>query len=202
MDDVVALIAATQKDQLFSHCETELFLLYSDLVGLESHKVALTFQLTTGDDKCNRFKNMGRKDCQMLHQSIINMVLTTKMTRHLECVNKFINSVNKPLSMLKENDETDKDQESINTMLTFPKYYALIKQMLTCQPLQQCIIWDPCTMEEHFSQTNGEKWKELSVVLLVFNRKTRSIPKSQISFIDSFIIGMFDPWETLVDLPK
>lgn len=45
------------------------------------------------------------------------------------------------------------------------------------------------------SQTDEEKRQDLPVVMPVFDRNTCSIPKSQISFIDYFITGMFDAWD-------
>lgn len=44
-------------------------------------------------------------------------------------------------------------------------------------------------------QTDEEKRQDLPVVMPVFDRNTCSIPKSQISFIDYFITGMFDAWD-------
>ena len=38
-----------------------------------------------------------------LRQAIIDMVLATEMTKHFEHVNKFVNSINKPLAALDEN---------------------------------------------------------------------------------------------------
>ncbi|GCB82792.1 hypothetical protein scyTo_0023869, partial [Scyliorhinus torazame] len=38
-----------------------------------------------------------------LRQAIIDMVLATEMTKHFEHINKFVNSINKPLAGLEEN---------------------------------------------------------------------------------------------------
>jgi high affinity cAMP-specific and IBMX-insensitive 3',5'-cyclic phosphodiesterase 8 len=40
----------------------------------------------------------------MLRQGIIDMVLATEMTKHFEHVNRFVNSVTKPLAALEENE--------------------------------------------------------------------------------------------------
>nr|BAE90242.1 unnamed protein product [Macaca fascicularis] len=74
---------------------------------------------------------MERNDYRTLRQGIIDMVLATEMTKHFEHVNKFVNSINKPLATLEENGETDKNQEMINTMLRTPENRTLIKRMLT-----------------------------------------------------------------------
>ncbi|KAL2791011.1 high affinity cAMP-specific and IBMX-insensitive 3',5'-cyclic phosphodiesterase 8A isoform 2 [Daubentonia madagascariensis] len=215
MDEVAALIAAAIHDvdhpgrtnSFLCNAGSELAILYNDTAVLESHHAALAFQLTTGDDKCNIFKNMERNDYRTLRQGIIDMVLATEMTKHFEHVNKFVNSINKPLAALEENEE--KNQEAINSMLRTPENRTLIKRMLIkcadvsnpCRPLEYCIEWAARISEEYFSQTDEEKQQDLPVVMPVFDRNTCSIPKSQISFIDYFITDMFDAWDAFVDLP-
>lgn len=217
IDEVAALIAATIHDvdhpgrtnSFLCNSGNELAVLYNDSAVLESHHAALAFQLTLENDKCNIFKNMDRNDYRTLRQGIIDMVLATEMTKHFEHVNKFINSINKPLST-QENEETDKNQDSINTMLRTPENRALIKRMMIkcadvsnpCRPLEYCIEWAARISEEYFSQTDEEKQLDLPVVMPVFDRNTCSIPKSQISFIDYFITDMFDAWDAFVDLPN
>lgn len=216
IDEVAALIAATIHDvdhpgrtsSFLCNSGNELAVLYNDSAVLESHHAALAFQLTLGNDKCNIFKNMERSDYRTLRQGIIDMVLATEMTKHFEHVNKFINSINKPLST-QGTEETGKNQDSINTMLRTPENRALIKRMMIkcadvsnpCRPLEYCIEWAARISEEYFSQTDEEKQLDLPVVMPVFDRNTCSIPKSQISFMDYFITDMFDAWDAFVDLP-
>uniref|UniRef100_A0A8C5KEL5 Phosphodiesterase n=1 Tax=Jaculus jaculus TaxID=51337 RepID=A0A8C5KEL5_JACJA len=213
IDEVAALIAAAIHDvdhpgktnSFLCNAGSELAILYNDSAVLESHHAALAFQLTLGDDKYNIFKNMERNDYRTLRQGIIDMVLATEMTKHFEHVNKFINSITKPLAALEENE----DQAAIDTMLKTPENRALIKRMMIkcsdvsnpCRPLEYCIEWAARISEEYFSQTDEEKEKDLPVVMPVFDRNTCSIPKSQISFIDYFITAMFDAWDAFVDLP-
>ncbi|XP_002721543.1 high affinity cAMP-specific and IBMX-insensitive 3',5'-cyclic phosphodiesterase 8A isoform X1 [Oryctolagus cuniculus] len=217
IDEVAALIAATIHDvdhpgrtnSFLCNAGSELAVLYNDIAVLESHHAALAFQLTLGDDKCNIFKNMERNDYRTLRQGIIDMVLATEMTKHFEHVNKFVNSINKPLAALEEDGETDKDHEAIKAMLRTPENRTLIRRMLIkcadvsnpCRPLDYCIEWAARISEEYFSQTDEEKRLDLPVVMPVFDRNTCSIPKSQISFIDYFITDMFDAWDAFVDLP-
>lgn len=106
IDEVAALIAATVHDvdhpgrtnSFLCNAGNQLAVLYNDTAVLESHHVALAFQLTLENDQCNIFKQMERNDYRTLRQSIIDMVLATEMTKHFEHVNKFINSINKPLT--------------------------------------------------------------------------------------------------------
>lgn len=217
IDGVAALIAAAVHDvdhpgrtnSFLCNAGSKLAILYNDTAVLESHHAALAFQLTLDNDKCNIFKNMERNDYRTLRQGIIDLVLATEMTKHFEHINKFVNSINKPLTALEEKEEIVKDQEAINNMLKTPENRALIKRMMIkcadvsnpCRPLEYCIKWAARISEEYFSQTEEEKQLDLPVVMPVFDRKTCSIPKSQISFIDYFITDMFDAWDAFVDLP-
>ncbi|KAM9375008.1 high affinity cAMP-specific and IBMX-insensitive 3',5'-cyclic phosphodiesterase 8A [Phaethornis superciliosus] len=217
IDEVAALIAATVHDvdhpgrtnSFLCNAGSELAILYNDTAVLESHHAALAFQLTTRDDKCNIFKNMERNEYRTLRQAIIDMVLATEMTKHFEHVNKFVNSINKPLAALEENGNNG-DGDSIKTVLTSPENRILIKRMLIkcadisnpCRPIEQCIEWAGRISEEYFAQTDEEKRQGLPVVMPVFDRNTCSIPKSQISFIDYFITDMFDAWDAFADLPN
>ncbi|KAM4037124.1 high affinity cAMP-specific and IBMX-insensitive 3',5'-cyclic phosphodiesterase 8A isoform 2-T2 [Anomaloglossus baeobatrachus] len=218
IDEVAALIAATVHDvdhpgrtnSFLCNAGSELAILYNDTAVLESHHAALAFQLTTRDDKCNIFKNMERNEYRTLRQAIIDMVLATEMTKHFEHVNKFVNSINKPLAALEENGGNISDDDSVKNILTSPENRILIKRMLIkcadisnpCRALQQCIEWAGRISEEYFAQTDEEKRQGLPVVMPVFDRNTCSIPKSQISFVDYFITDMFDAWDAFADLPN
>uniref|UniRef100_A0AAQ4S3C8 Phosphodiesterase n=1 Tax=Gasterosteus aculeatus aculeatus TaxID=481459 RepID=A0AAQ4S3C8_GASAC len=217
IDEVAALIAATVHDvdhpgrtnSFLCNAGSELAILYNDTAVLESHHAALAFQITTRDDKCNIFKNMERNEYRTLRQAIIDMVLATEMTKHFEHVNKFVNSINKPLAALEENGGNG-DEESVKSVLTSPENRILVKRMLIkcadisnpCRPLELCIEWAGRISEEYFAQTDEEKRQGLPVVMPVFDRNTCSIPKSQISFIDYFITDMFDAWDAFADLPN
>uniref|UniRef100_A0A6Q2XRX6 Phosphodiesterase n=1 Tax=Esox lucius TaxID=8010 RepID=A0A6Q2XRX6_ESOLU len=208
IDEVAALIAATVHDvdhpgrtnSFLCNAGSELAILYNDTAVLESHHAALAFQITTRDDKCNIFKNMERNEYRTLRQAIIDMVLATEMTKHFEHVNKFVNSINKPLA----------SGGTCTCILTSPDNRILVKRMLIkcadisnpCRPLELCIEWAGRISEEYFAQTDEEKRQNLPVVMPVFDRNTCSIPKSQISFIDYFITDMFDAWDAFADLPN
>lgn len=213
LDEVAALIAATVHDvdhpgrtnSFLCNAGSELAVLYNDTAVLESHHTALAFQLTVKDTKCNIFKNIDRNHYRTLRQAIIDMVLATEMTKHFEHVNKFVNSVNKPLAAESEGS----DCECNPTGKNFPENQILIKRMMIkcadvanpCRPLDLCIEWAGRISEEYFAQTDEEKRQGLPVVMPVFDRNTCSIPKSQISFIDYFITDMFDAWDAFAHLP-
>ncbi|XP_054042875.1 high affinity cAMP-specific and IBMX-insensitive 3',5'-cyclic phosphodiesterase 8B isoform X3 [Rissa tridactyla] len=218
LDEVAALIAATIHDvdhpgrtnSFLCNAGSELAVLYNDTAVLESHHTALAFQLTTKDSKCNIFKNIDRNHYRTLRQAIIDMVLATEMTKHFEHVNKFVNSINKPMGSEETSSHSEgSDCECTANIKNFPDNQTLIKRMMIkcadvanpCRPLELCIEWAGRISEEYFAQTDEEKRQGLPVVMPVFDRNTCSIPKSQISFIDYFITDMFDAWDAFAHLP-
>ncbi|XP_053155218.1 high affinity cAMP-specific and IBMX-insensitive 3',5'-cyclic phosphodiesterase 8B isoform X3 [Hemicordylus capensis] len=218
LDEVAALIAATVHDvdhpgrtnSFLCNAGSELAVLYNDTAVLESHHTALAFQLTAKDNKCNIFKNLNRNHYRTLRQAIIDMVLATEMTKHFEHVNKFVNSITKPMASEETNSNNEgSDCECTTNLKNFPDNQTLIKRMMIkcadvsnpCRPLELCIEWAGRISEEYFAQTDEEKRQGLPVVMPVFDRNTCSIPKSQISFIDYFIMDMFDAWDAFAHLP-
>uniref|UniRef100_A0A8C1Y3T7 Phosphodiesterase n=1 Tax=Cyprinus carpio TaxID=7962 RepID=A0A8C1Y3T7_CYPCA len=204
IDEVAALIAATVHDvdhpgrtnSFLCNAGSELAILYNDTAVLESHHAALAFQITTRDDKCNIFKNMERNEYRTLRQAVIDMVLATEMTKHFEHVNKFVNSINKPLAALEENGvRISHTLTHTHTHILTPTHTHILTHSYTLTDT---------TITEFFSgsQTDEEKQQGLPVVMPVFDRNTCSIPKSQISFIDYFITDMFDAWDAFADLPN
>uniref|UniRef100_A0A8C5F689 Phosphodiesterase n=1 Tax=Gadus morhua TaxID=8049 RepID=A0A8C5F689_GADMO len=214
LDVVAALVAATVHDvdhpgrtnSFLCNAGSELAILYNDTAVLESHHAALAFQLTVRDSKSNIFKNIDRTQFRTLRQAIIDMVLATEMTRHFEHVNKFVNSINKPMAAIEDENSDGEGQENIRSS---PENRLLIKRMMIkcadvanpCRPLELCIEWAGRISEEYFAQTDEEKLQGLPVVMPVFDRNTCSVPKSQISFIDYFITDMFDAWDAFASLP-
>uniref|UniRef100_A0A8D3CFB9 Phosphodiesterase n=1 Tax=Scophthalmus maximus TaxID=52904 RepID=A0A8D3CFB9_SCOMX len=210
LDEVAALVAASVHDvdhpgrtnSFLCNAGSELAILYNDTAVLESHHAALAFQLTVRDSKSNIFKNIDRNQFRTLRQAIIDMVLATEMTRHFEHVNKFVNSINKPMAAIEETSSSANIRNS-------PENRLLIKRMLIkcadvanpCRPLELCIEWAGRISEEYFAQTDEEKRQGMPVVMPVFDRNTCSVPKSQISFMDYFITDMFDAWDAFASLP-
>ncbi|XP_035165525.1 high affinity cAMP-specific and IBMX-insensitive 3',5'-cyclic phosphodiesterase 8B isoform X7 [Oxyura jamaicensis] len=169
LDEVAALIAATIHDvdhpgrtnSFLCNAGSDLAVLYNDTAVLESHHTALAFQLTAKDSKCNIFKNMDRNHYRTLRQAIIDMVLATEMTKHFEHVNKFVNSINKPMASEETSSRSEgSDCECTANIKNFPDNQTLIKRMMIkcadvanpCRPLELCIEWAGRISEEYFAQ--------------------------------------------------
>ncbi|XP_071497226.1 high affinity cAMP-specific and IBMX-insensitive 3',5'-cyclic phosphodiesterase 8B-like [Diadema antillarum] len=220
-DQVAALIAAAVHDvdhpgktnSFLCNAGSELAILYNDTAVLESHHSALAFQLTTKEERCNIFKELDRDDFRALRHSIIDMILATEMTKHFEHLSKFVNCINKPGA--REGDDSSSLQSGGRSTpdtvaLSTPENRALIRRMLIkcadvanpTRPLELCREWARRISQEYFNQTDEEKRRGLPVVMPVFDRTSCSIPKSQISFIDYFIMDMFEAWDSFTDSPE
>ncbi|KAK7895908.1 hypothetical protein WMY93_021233 [Mugilogobius chulae] len=130
LDEVAALLAATVHDvdhpgrtnSFLCNASSELAILYNDTAVLESHHAALAFQLTVRDGKSNIFKNIDRNQFRTLRQAIIDMVLATEMTRHFEHVNKFVNSINKPMAAIEETSTSTDEEKRLGLPVVMPVF--------------------------------------------------------------------------------
>ncbi|XP_022106802.1 high affinity cAMP-specific and IBMX-insensitive 3',5'-cyclic phosphodiesterase 8B-like [Acanthaster planci] len=220
-DEVASLIAATVHDidhpgrtnSFLCNAASDLAILYNDIAVLESHHAALAFQLTTREDRCNIFKELDREDYRAMRHTIVDMILATEMTKHFEHLSKFVNCINKPV--LRDGEDTLSMQSTgrstpDSSSFANPENRALIRRMLIkcadvsnpTRPLDMCMLWARRISEEYFAQTDEEKKRGLPVVMPVFDRMTCSIPKSQISFTEYFIMDMFDAWDAFIDCPE
>ncbi|XP_064618530.1 high affinity cAMP-specific and IBMX-insensitive 3',5'-cyclic phosphodiesterase 8B-like isoform X3 [Lineus longissimus] len=227
LDEVASLIAAIIHDvdhpgktnAFLVNSGSDLAVLYNDLAVLESHHAALAFQLTGKDDRVNIFKNLDRDDYRAIRQTIIDMVLATEMQKHFEHLSKFVNNIVKVYC--KDTDDSASVQSgaagdpltespSPNNGLSTPENRGLIRRMLIkcadisnpTRPLEMCQEWARRISEEYFNQTDDERSRGLPIMMPVFDRKTCSIPKSQISFIDYFLTDMFNAWDEFSDCPE
>ncbi|TPP66370.1 High affinity cAMP-specific and IBMX-insensitive 3' 5'-cyclic phosphodiesterase 8B [Fasciola gigantica] len=104
-DEVAMLLAAVVHDlnhpgrtnPFLVNSNSPLAILYNDTAVLESHHVALTFELTRKDPNINIFTNLTREEYRTIRGYMIDLVLATEMARHFDHVSKFINNVSKPL---------------------------------------------------------------------------------------------------------
>ncbi|KAA0186855.1 Phosphodiesterase [Fasciolopsis buskii] len=120
MDEVAMLLAAVVHDlnhpgrtnPFLVNSNNPLAILYNDTAVLESHHVALTFELTRKDPNINIFKNLSREEYRTIRGYMIDLVLATEMARHFEHVSKFINNVSKPLLQKSRSH----DQSSVGSM--------------------------------------------------------------------------------------
>ncbi|XP_062516433.1 high affinity cAMP-specific and IBMX-insensitive 3',5'-cyclic phosphodiesterase 8B-like [Corticium candelabrum] len=178
----------------------DLAILYNDISVLESHHAAFSFKLTTTTPGCNIFKGLSPDDYRKVRQSVVDMVLATDMTKHFEYLKKFEN-------LMKVNSLVDGEQPQI--VVTQDAKIAAKRILIKtadianpCRPQDMCIEWTKRISEEYFKQTEEEKRQGLPVNLPVFDRTTCNIPKSQLQFIEYFVLDLFSAWDVFADVPE
>ncbi|CAH8464016.1 unnamed protein product [Heterobilharzia americana] len=114
IDEVATLLAAIVHDvdhpgrtnPFLVNNSDPLAILYNDIAVLESHHVALSFELTLKSPEINIFQNLTRDEYRTMRSYIVDMVLATEMVRHFDIVTKFVNTLSKP--MLTKNRHHDR----------------------------------------------------------------------------------------------
>jgi len=218
-------------NQYLSNSLDPLAVLYNDKAVLENHHAATAFRLTLEvDESFNIFKNMEESEFKNFRAIVIEMVLATEMSQHFGIVNKFINLASQDQTW-KENANNlatvtsgnglnadssvvcRRSSDFIDPAKTDENHKLLIslaRQMIIkvsdisnpVRPIETCVIWTKRICEEYFEQTEDEQNKGLPVVMPSFDRKTCSVPKSQIFFIDYFVRDMVDAWSDFINDDK
>ncbi|CAL8104426.1 unnamed protein product [Calicophoron daubneyi] len=105
LDEVATLLAAVVHDlnhpgktnPFLVNSDHPLAILYNDTAVLESHHIALAFDLSRKNPKINIFKNLETAEYRSIRAYMIDMVLATEMARHFEILGKFVNNLSKPM---------------------------------------------------------------------------------------------------------
>ncbi|XP_035706178.1 high affinity cAMP-specific and IBMX-insensitive 3',5'-cyclic phosphodiesterase 8A [Folsomia candida] len=232
LDKVICLLAAAVHDvdhpgrtnPFLINSESDMAILYNDVSVLESHHASFAFRLTRSDPKVDIFANLDRDSYKFVRQSLIDMVLATDMAKHFDHLAKFNEVFQKVLvkhgggmsalssTTTRHRNHPTSSSVSIphqSTLIT-PENISLVKRiMIKCadvsnptRPLKQSVEWSRRIAEEYFRQTEEETERGLPIVLPMFDRKTCSIAKSQIGFIDFFVRGMYHSWSAFLDIPE
>ena len=138
---------------------------------------------------------------------IIDMILATEMSKHFEHVNRFVSAAglrSTKVEVQATSDSRVSIQQPSELYRTPENRSIILRMMIKCadvsNPTRQrsvCIEWARRISEEYFQQTDEEKTRGLPVVMPVFDRKTCRLPSSQTSFIDFFLVEMFDAFHGL-----
>lgn len=171
----------------------KLALLYNDASVLENHHLSVAFKLLT-EPACNIFANLAPKQRQLLRRLVIELVLATDMSKHMNLLAELRTMVETKeltgtgyLSLDDHNDRSLVLQCMLHCAdLSSPtKPFAIYKQ------------WTFGVMEEFFKQ--GDKEKELGIeVSAMCDRDSVVVDKAQIGFIDFVIHPLWDTWCDLI----
>ncbi|KAK0176418.1 hypothetical protein PV328_000553 [Microctonus aethiopoides] len=201
LEITAALFAATIHDvdhpgltnQFLINSSSELALMYNDESVLENHHLAVAFKLLQNEG-CDIFVNMNKKQRQTLRKMVIDMVLSTDMSKHMSL-----------LADLKTMVETKKVAGSGVLLLdNYTDRIQVLENLVHCadlsnptKPLPLYRKWVSLLMEEFFLQGDREREQNMDISPMC-DRHSATIEKSQVGFIDYIVHPLWETWADLV----
>ncbi|KAM8850306.1 3',5'-cyclic-AMP phosphodiesterase 4C-like isoform 2-T2 [Spinachia spinachia] len=180
-------------NQFLINTNSELALMYNDSSVLENHHLAVGFKLLQ-EDNCDIFQNLGKKQRQSLRKIVIDMVLATDMSKHMNL-----------LADLKTMVETKK-VTSLGVLLldNYSDRIQVLQNMVHCadlsnptKPLELYRRWTDRIMVEFFTQGDRERDKGMEISPMC-DKQNASIEKNQVGFIDYIVHPLWETWADLV----
>lgn len=180
-------------NQFLINSSSELALMYNDESVLENHHLAVAFKLLQNEG-CDIFCNMSKKQRQTLRKMVIDMVLSTDMSKHMSL-----------LADLKTMVETKKVAGSGVLLLdNYTDRIQVLENLVHCadlsnptKPLALYRRWVDLLMEEFFLQGDREREARMDISPMC-DRHSATIEKSQVGFIDYIVHPLWETWADLV----
>lgn len=175
--------------------QTEFALLYNDISVLENMHIAETFKILNKTD-CDIFENLSKEERKIVRKRIIDMVLATDMSLHTKLyTNLKLKVENFKIEKGENVNKLVKDLEGSFSIFDFQQdvfNYTLHSADLSHNVKSFDITekWTYLLMNEFWNQGDLEKLNNLPVS---FNcdRLSANVPKSQIGFLNGFIVPTF-----------
>ncbi|XP_054888851.1 cAMP-specific 3',5'-cyclic phosphodiesterase 4C isoform X2 [Poeciliopsis prolifica] len=180
-------------NQFLINTNSELALMYNDLSVLENHHLAVGFKLLQ-EDNCDILQNLSKKQRQSLRKMVIDMVLATDMSKHMNL-----------LADLKTMVETKK-VTNLGVLLldNYSDRIQVLQNMVHCadlsnptKPLELYRKWTDRIMVEFFTQGDREREKGMEISPMC-DKHNASIEKNQVGFIDYIVHPLWETWADLV----
>ncbi|XP_070272529.1 3',5'-cyclic-AMP phosphodiesterase 4C isoform X3 [Myotis yumanensis] len=180
-------------NQFLINTNSELALMYNDASVLENHHLAVGFKLLQAEN-CNVFQNLGTKEWLSLRRMVIDIVLATDMSKHMNL-----------LADLKTMVETKK-VTSLGVLLldNYSDRIQVLQNLVHCadlsnptKPLPLYRQWTDRIMAEFFQQGDRERESGLDISPMC-DKHTASVEKSQVGFIDYIAHPLWETWADLV----
>uniref|UniRef100_A0A8C6QGY1 Phosphodiesterase n=1 Tax=Nannospalax galili TaxID=1026970 RepID=A0A8C6QGY1_NANGA len=180
-------------NQFLINTNAELALMYNDISVLENHHLAVGFKLLQGEN-CDIFQKLSAKQRLSLRRMVIDMVLATDMSKHMNL-----------LADLKTMVETKK-VTSLGVLLldNYSDRIQVLQSLVHCadlsnptKPLPLYRQWTERIMAEFFQQGDRERESGLDISPMC-DKHTASVEKSQVGFIDYIAHPLWETWADLV----
>ncbi|XP_053695012.1 cAMP-specific 3',5'-cyclic phosphodiesterase-like [Sabethes cyaneus] len=180
-------------NQFLINSSSELAIMYNDESVLENHHLAVAFKLLQNED-CDILRNIQKKQRQTFRKMVIDMVLSTDMSKHMTL-----------LADLKTMVETKKVAGSGVLLLdNYTDRIQVLENMVHCadlsnptKPLPLYKKWVSLLMEEFFLQGDKERAAGMDISPMC-DRHNATIEKSQVGFIDYIVHPLWETWADLV----
>ncbi|XP_009461900.1 PREDICTED: cAMP-specific 3',5'-cyclic phosphodiesterase 4D-like [Nipponia nippon] len=161
-------------NQFLINTNSELALMYNDSSVLENHHLAVGFKLLQ-EENCDIFQNLTKKQRQSLRKMVIDIVLATDMSKHMNL-----------LADLKTMVETKKVTSSGVLLLdNYSDRIQVLQNMVHCadlsnptKPLHLYRQWTDRIMEEFFHQGDRERERGMEISPMC-DKHNASVEKSQ-----------------------
>ncbi|XP_055397347.1 3',5'-cyclic-AMP phosphodiesterase 4C isoform X2 [Bubalus kerabau] len=180
-------------NQFLINTNSELALMYNDASVLENHHLAVGFKLLQAEN-CDIFQNLSTKQRLSLRKMVIDIVLATDMSKHMNL-----------LADLKTMVETKK-VTSLGVLLldNYSDRIQVLQSLVHCadlsnptKPLPLYRQWTDRIMAEFFQQGDSERESGLDISPMC-DKHTASVEKSQVGFIDYIAHPLWETWADLV----
>ncbi|KAM4574060.1 3',5'-cyclic-AMP phosphodiesterase 4C isoform 2-T2 [Fundulus diaphanus] len=180
-------------NQFLINTSSELALMYNDSSVLENHHLAVGFKLLQ-QENCDIFQNLSKKQKDSLRKMVIDMVLATDMSKHMNF-----------LADMKTMVETKK-VTSLGVLLldNYSDRIQVLQNMVHCadlsnptKPLELYRKWTDRIMVEFFTQGDRERDKGMEISPMC-DKHNASIEKNQVGFIDYIVHPLWETWGDLV----
>jgi hypothetical protein len=180
-------------NQFLINTKSDLALMYNDESVLENHHLAVAFKLLQADER-NIFAHLSGKQTKTLRKMVIDMVLATDMSKHMQL-----------LADLKTMVESKKVTGNNIIMLeSYDDRIQVLQNMIHCadlsnptKPLEIYIKWTDRIMEEFWRQ--GDKERDLRLEISpMCDRRVASVEKHQVGFIEFIVHPLWETWADLV----
>lgn len=165
---------------------------YNDISVLESMHCSIVYKFLM-DPEHNLFESLSNEDWITSRKIIIEMILSTDMSKHFEILGRF---KTRALNLC------DINLEKIDDKLLFfatGLKCADIGHSAKYTDLHQ--KWTAMVLEEFFKQGDLEKAKNIPVSMYC-DRKTTNIPKSQAGFLINICLPLFESWARYINTPN
>ncbi|KAM6938658.1 3',5'-cyclic-AMP phosphodiesterase 4C-like isoform 1-T1 [Lycodopsis pacificus] len=180
-------------NQFLINTSSELALMYNDASVLENHHLAVGFKLLQ-EENCDIFQNLSKKQRDSLRKMVIDMVLATDMSKHMNF-----------LADMKTMVETKK-VTSLGVLLldNYSDRIQVLQNMVHCadlsnptKPLELYRQWTDRIMEEFFTQGDRERDNGMEISPMC-DKHNASVEKNQVGFIDYVVHPLWETWADLV----